>query len=87
MVGQSGPYVNLVKADGIIEMRAITVGEKYSDMTAVTNGITTSDQVVSEGQLNLYPGMKVVITTNIRNPMNLSEIFIRRPVMTILVMS
>ena len=27
MVGQSGPYVYLMKADGTIEMRAITVGE------------------------------------------------------------
>ncbi len=61
VVGQNGPYVYLVKDDDTIEMRSITVGEKYTDMTAVSSGITTSDRVVKEGQLNLYPEMKVVI--------------------------
>jgi membrane fusion protein, multidrug efflux system len=61
MVGQSGYYVFVVKSNSTIEMRPVTVGQKYDQMTAVLSGITASDKVVTQGQLNLYQGMKVEI--------------------------
>lgn len=61
MVGQSGNYVFVVKSNSTIEMRPVTVGQIYDQMTAVLKGITAQDQVVTQGQLNLYPGMKVEI--------------------------
>lgn len=61
MVGQSGHYVYIVKGNSTIEMRPVKVGQKYEQMTSVLSGITAQDKVVTEGQLNLYPGMKVEI--------------------------
>lgn len=61
MVGASGNYVYIVKGNSTIEMRPVKVGQKYDQMTAVLSGITAQDKVVTEGQLNLYPGMKVEI--------------------------
>lgn len=61
MVGQAGNYVYVVKGNSTIEMRPITVGEKYDQMTSVLSGITGSEKIVTQGQLNLYSGMKVAI--------------------------
>jgi multidrug efflux system membrane fusion protein len=61
MVGQSGNYVYIVKSNSTIEMRPVTIGQTYDQMTAVLTGITAQDKVVTQGQLNLYPGMKVEI--------------------------
>ncbi len=61
MVGQSGNYVYIVKSNSTIEMRPVTIGQTYDQMTAVQTGITAQDKVVTQGQLNLYPGMKVEI--------------------------
>jgi multidrug efflux system membrane fusion protein len=61
MVGQSGNYVYVVKGNSTIEVRPVTVGQIYDQMTAVQTGITAQDKVVTQGQLNLYPGLKVEI--------------------------
>jgi multidrug efflux system membrane fusion protein len=61
MVGQAGNYVYVVKSNSTIEMRPVTTGQKYDQTTAVLSGITAADKVVTQGQLNLYPGMKVEI--------------------------
>lgn len=62
MVGQKGRYVYVVKSDSTIEVRNVKVGQVYDHKyTAIESGITPNDRVVKEGQLNLYPGMKVQI--------------------------
>lgn len=63
MVGQNGRYVYVVKADSTIEVHNVQIGQHYEDnkYLSIFSGITAQDQVVSEGQLNLYPGMKVSI--------------------------
>jgi multidrug efflux system membrane fusion protein len=62
MVGQKGHYVYVVLANGTVEMRPVTAGQRYGQMSSVS-GITIKDKVVTQGQLNLYPGMKVQIKT------------------------
>jgi hypothetical protein len=39
----------------------VKVGQKYETLSSLLTGITEKDRVVTEGQLNLYPGMKVEI--------------------------
>lgn len=64
MVGQKGHYVYLVKEDSTIEVRFIKIGQRYDDShISIESGIKADDQVVTEGQLNLFPGMKVEIKT------------------------
>lgn len=61
MVSQSGHYVFIVTAKSLVEKRMVKVGQKYDTMTSLLTGITEKDRVVTQGQLNLYPGMKVEI--------------------------
>jgi multidrug efflux system membrane fusion protein len=62
MIGQKGHYVYIVKSDSIVEARNVKVGQAYDDKyTSIESGITANDNIVAQGQLNLYPGMKVQI--------------------------
>jgi multidrug efflux system membrane fusion protein len=62
MIGQKGHYVYVVGADLTIEVHNIKIGQRYGDAyVSVESGITANLQIVTEGQLNLYPGMKVEI--------------------------
>jgi membrane fusion protein, multidrug efflux system len=64
MVGQKGHYVYIVKADSTIEARTVKIGQRYDDTyISIDSGIDGSEQIVTDGQLNLYPGMKVAIQT------------------------
>jgi membrane fusion protein, multidrug efflux system len=62
MIGQNGRYVYIVKPDSTVEARNVTVGQTYENKyTAVESGIAANDTIVTQGQLNLYPGMKVQV--------------------------
>lgn len=69
MIGQNGHYVFVVKSNSTIEARPVKVGQRYgSDYMSILSGIRENDQVVTEGQLNLYPGMKVEIKSEEDTP-------------------
>lgn len=62
MVGQKGHYIYVVKPDSTIEMRTIQIGQRYDDSyIGIESGLREAEEVVTEGQLNLYPGMTVQI--------------------------
>lgn len=64
MNGQNGPYVYVVKPDSTIEVRNVKVGQEYDDKyLSILSGISAGEQVVTQGQLSLFPGMKVAIQT------------------------
>ena len=62
MIGQKGQYVFVINQDMTVSARDVTVGQLYQKKyMSILSGITAEDTVVVEGQLNLYPGMKVQI--------------------------
>lgn len=62
MIGQNGHYVYVVQSDGIVTAKNVQIGQRYDDRyTSIRSGIGATDKIVTEGQLNLYPGMKVMI--------------------------
>ncbi len=62
MVGQKGHYVYVVKSDSSIEVKNVKMGQRFDDTyISIESGIDPEDRVVTEGQLNLYPGMTVKI--------------------------
>ncbi len=70
MVGQKGHYVYVVKADSTIAAKTVKIGQRYDDKyISIESGITAKDVIITEGQLNLYPGMKV----EIKNEQDLNE--------------
>lgn len=58
--GQQGQFVFVVK-DGTAELRPVTVGITYEDVTVVEKGLSAGDEVVTDGQMRLMPGAKVEI--------------------------
>ena len=62
MNGQNGHYVFIVKPDSTIEAKSVKIGQRYDDSSiSIESGLTADDLVVTEGQLNLYPGMNVLV--------------------------
>ncbi len=57
--GQQGQYVFVVKSDSTVESRPVTVSRTYGDLAVVAQGVTPGEKVVTDGQLNLIPGVQV----------------------------
>ena len=59
-VGQNGPYAFVVKPDSTLELRQLKPGQRQdADTTVILNGLKPGETVVTRGQLQLAPGMKV----------------------------
>jgi membrane fusion protein, multidrug efflux system len=58
-IGQNGPYVFVVKSDAKLELRQVKPGQPQGDLTVITDGVQKGEIVVTSGQLQLSPGMKV----------------------------
>ena len=59
-IGQKGPQIFVVKADGSAELRAVTVGRNVGQESIVKEGVEPGEKVVTNGQLRLVPGAKVI---------------------------
>ena len=84
--GPNGQYVFVVKPDQTVEMRRIKVARTEGDDTVVASGLKPGDQVVTVGQLRLAPGTRVDAGRPAAGVVNIAALFVRRPVMTVLVM-
>jgi multidrug efflux system membrane fusion protein len=58
---QSGPYAYVVKSDGTVAMRPVTVARTAGAETVIASGLQPGDTVVTDGQLRLTPGAHVTI--------------------------
>jgi multidrug efflux system membrane fusion protein len=56
---QQGPYVYVVKNDRTVEMRRVEVDRQQGDETIIARGLAGGEEVVTEGQLRLRPGVAV----------------------------
>jgi multidrug efflux system membrane fusion protein len=59
-IGQNGPYVFVVKPDSTLDLRPVKPGQKQDgDMMVILDGVKAGEAVITRGQLQLAPGMKV----------------------------
>jgi multidrug efflux system membrane fusion protein len=58
---QQGTSVYIVQADKTVKLTTIKAGQASGDFTAVQDGVNVGDIVVTDGQLQLSPGVKVKI--------------------------
>jgi len=59
--GQNGPYVFVVKPDSTLDLRQVEPGQKQGELTVLKKGVQPGEEVVTRGQLQLAPGMKVAV--------------------------
>ena len=59
-IGQKGPQVFVVKEDTSAELRSVTVGRTVGQEIVIRTGVEPGEKVVTNGQLRLVPGAKVI---------------------------
>jgi len=59
--GQQGQYAFVVKSDHTVEVRNVVVGRSEGEEVLITSGLEPGEQVVTDGQLRLAPGLEVQI--------------------------
>jgi multidrug efflux system membrane fusion protein len=59
--GQTGSFVYVVKGDKTVESRPVVTGARVDQDMVVSEGLAVGETVVTEGQLRLAPGSKVVV--------------------------
>jgi multidrug efflux system membrane fusion protein len=63
MNGQDGSQIFVVKDDSTVELRTVQVLRAVGDRALISSGVQAGETVVSDGQLQLLPGVKVVKKT------------------------
>ncbi|HLY61210.1 MAG TPA: efflux RND transporter periplasmic adaptor subunit [Terriglobia bacterium] len=58
--GQQGQYVFVVKSDNSVEIRPVVPGAVVGGDAVIEKGIQSGERVVTDGQLMLYPGARVM---------------------------
>ncbi len=59
--GQNGSFVYVVKQDRSVENRPIVTGARVNQDMVIDHGLDAGETVVTEGQLRLAPGSKVLV--------------------------
>jgi membrane fusion protein, multidrug efflux system len=59
--GQSGQYVYVLRADGTVAISPVKVAYEDGGRAVITEGVKVGDNVVTDGQLRLAPGVKVEV--------------------------
>jgi multidrug efflux system membrane fusion protein len=59
--GQAGKYVFVVKPDKSAELRPVVPGLELAGDVVVESGLEAGEQVVTDGQIRLAPGLAVVV--------------------------
>ena len=58
--GQQGQFVYVVKSDGTVEIRPVVPGIVVGGDEMIEKGIQSGERVVTDGQLMLFPGARVL---------------------------
>lgn len=56
-----GSFVYVVKQDSTAEQRPISLGQRQGDLVVVETGVQPGEQIVTNGQLGVTPGGKVLV--------------------------
>lgn len=63
--GQEGTYVYVLNPDQTVSLHPVTTSVKYGNNIVVEEGIKYGEIVIVDGQINLRPGVKVVVENDV----------------------
>jgi len=58
---QQGDYIYVVRPDSTADLRPVVQGTRLDDKVVIMSGVQAGERVVTDGQLRLMPGAKVMI--------------------------
>jgi membrane fusion protein, multidrug efflux system len=61
--GQNGAYAYVIKPDKSVEIRPIKVAQIFQGQALIESGLQANEQVVTDGQYKLKPGVHVTVLT------------------------
>ncbi|WP_068469031.1 efflux RND transporter periplasmic adaptor subunit [Candidatus Protochlamydia phocaeensis] len=64
-LSQKGAYVYALKPDQTVEQLSVKTGEQLGDMIVIDEGLKPGAMVITEGQMNLRQGAKVIVTNEV----------------------
>jgi multidrug efflux system membrane fusion protein len=64
LMGESGPYVYLLKPDDTVAAQSVMVGPSVDGDTEIRSGLASGQAIVLDGQSRLRPGSHVTVTPN-----------------------
>jgi multidrug efflux system membrane fusion protein len=59
--GPHGPYVYVLNADSTVSPRPVGVARTVDETALLSNGLKAGETVVTDGQLRLSPGARVLV--------------------------
>jgi multidrug efflux system membrane fusion protein len=59
--GQQGAFVYVLNPDSTVASRQVVVGRTVDEVAIVTHGLEAGETVITDGQLRLSPGARVVV--------------------------
>jgi len=62
--GQEGAFVYVMAADSTVATRPVTVERSTDDLTVLAGGLEAGETVVTDGQLRLSPGARVIVRSS-----------------------
>ncbi len=62
---QQGDYIYVVRPDSTADMRPVVQGTRLDDKVVIMSGVQAGERVVTDGQLRLMPGAKVMIKSGL----------------------
>jgi multidrug efflux system membrane fusion protein len=65
MTGQQGDYLFVVRPDMTVDLRNVTVARTENGESVVTEGVKPGETVVTDGQVRLIAGSKIVIRASL----------------------
>ena len=60
-INQAGHYLWVVRPDNTAEQRSVVTGPDDGDDVAINKGLRAGERVVTDGQLRLFPGARVLL--------------------------
>lgn len=61
---QEGPYVWIASKDMTAELRPVKVSRAQGDLVVIASGVETGERVITEGQLRVTAGVRLVVSPN-----------------------
>lgn len=58
---QEGPYIYVVGAESIVQLRKISLGLTQGQSVIVQEGLSAHEKVITDGHMRIYPGSKVEV--------------------------